>query len=335
MVRFNPKARLDTSRMNESGGGGGGGGGLGGGGGIGGSGIGLPHIGGGLGVIITIIIVVVKLYAGGGVSGITNQALDTHGTSIQAAGSYSADYSQCKTGADANSSIPCALVAIENSLYDYWSKQPDLAQRLQAKGTRFKPENSLVTFEGSVSTGGCGQATTDVGPFYCSGDGNIYLDEAFYTSVGQQLGIDPTGFVRAYVIAHEYGHHIQDLLGTINQVKTAKGPDSDSVKLELQADCYAGMWSSAAANTKDSAGVNIFDSITPQDISDAIKAAGEVGDDYIQKRVGNGVDQSQFTHGSSAQRMAWFNAGYHDSSGNLTACNTFGASNLDDPSTAS
>ncbi|GAB3868010.1 hypothetical protein GCM10028801_43240 [Nocardioides maradonensis] len=334
MVRFNPKARLDTSRMTEAGGGGGGGGRMGGGGGLGGSGIGLPHIGGGLGVVIAIVVILIKLYAGGGVGGVVNTSLAQHGTTVRAAGSYSADYAQCKTGADANSSIPCALVAIENSLYDYWSKQPSLAQKLSAEGARFQPEKSIVTFEGSVTTGGCGTATTDVGPFYCSGDKNIYLDEDFYNTVGQQLGIDPTGFVRAYVVAHEYGHHIQDLLGTISQVRTQKGPDSDSVRLELQADCYAGMWSNAASSTKDSAGVNIFDEINQQDISDAIKAAGEVGDDYIQKRVGGQVDQSQFTHGSSAQRMAWFQAGYQDTSGNLDACNTFGASNLDDPSTA-
>ncbi|HWU22982.1 MAG TPA: neutral zinc metallopeptidase [Nocardioides sp.] len=334
MVRFNPKARLDTSRMTEAGGGGGGGGRMGGGGGLGGSGIGLPHIGGGLGVVVAIVWILIQVLGNGGGGGVVNTSLSSHGTTVKAAGGYSADYAQCKTGADANSSIPCALVAVENSLYDYWSQQPSLAQRLSAAGTRFKPENALVTFEGSVSTGGCGTATTDVGPFYCSGDGNIYLDEDFYTTVGQQLGIDPTGFVRAYVIAHEYGHHIQDLLGTINQVRTQKGPDSDSVRLELQADCYAGMWSNAASSTKDSAGVNIFDEISQQDISEAIKAAGEVGDDYIQKRVGNGVDQSQFTHGSSAQREAWFQAGYRDSSGDLGACDTFDASNLDDPGTA-
>jgi predicted metalloprotease len=138
--------------------------------------------------------------------------------------------------------------------------------------------------------------------------------------------------VRAYVVAHEYGPHIQDLLGTIGQVRTQRGPDSDSVRLELQADCYAGMWANAASSTKDASGVNIFDSITQQDVQEAVKAAGEVGDDYIQKRMGGQVDQSQFTHGTSAQRMAWFGAGFQDRDGNLDACDTFSARNLDDPS---
>jgi predicted metalloprotease len=339
MVRFNPKARLDTSRMREAGGGGrgGGGGGLPGlPGGGGGGGIGLPHIGGGLGLIIAIAYVLFQVFASnGGGGGLGSQSLSPARLSTQ--GSYSADYSQCKTGDDANSSdpkvqIPCSLVAYENSLYDYWSKQPSLASALQQAGAKFAPENAIVTFEGSVSTNGCGQASTDVGPFYCSGDGNIYLDEAFYGTVAQQLGIDPTGFVRAYVVAHEYGHHIQDLLGTIGQVRTQKGPDSDSVRLELQADCYAGMWSHASSDTQDSAGVNIFAEINDQDIKEAITAAGEVGDDYIQKRMGGGVDQSQFTHGSSKQRMAWFQAGFQDSSDDLSACDTFSARNLDDPS---
>jgi hypothetical protein len=336
MVRFNPKARLDTSRMQEAGGGGGGGG-MGGGlpglpGGGGGGGIGLPHIGGGLGLLIAIAYILFQVFAGGGGGGgslgIPGQT-SLSAARMGAAQGTSADYSQCKTGDDANNSVDCALVAVENSLYSYWSNQQSLAQQVQ-----FKPENKVVTFEGQVTTRGCGTATTDVGPFYCSGDGNIYLDEAFYSTVASQLGIDangPTSFVRAYVIAHEYGHHIQDLLGTINQVRTQKGPDSDSVRLELQADCYAGMWANSAVNTKDADGNTFYSEITDQDIKDAITAAGEVGDDYIQKRMGGGVDQSQFTHGTSKQRMAWFQAGYQDSSADIGACDTFHAQNLDDP----
>ncbi|MCL2541481.1 MAG: neutral zinc metallopeptidase [Nocardioidaceae bacterium] len=328
MVRFNPKARLDTSRMREVGGGGGGRGG-----GIGGGGIGVPHIAGGGGVVGVIVVVVYVLIqvlgSSGGGSQLTSARLATQG-------GYSADYSQCRTGADANSSnprvqIPCSLVAYENSLYDYWSKQPDLARRLRAEGTSFSPEKAVVTFEGQVQTGGCGSATTDVGPFYCSGDGDIYLDEAFYSTVARQLGIDPTGFVRAYVVAHEYGHHIQDLLGTMSKVHTRQGPDSDSVRLELQADCYAGMWANAASDTKDSSGVDIFDSITRGDVQQAVTAAGEVGDDYIQKRMSGSVDQGSFTHGTSQQRMAWFSTGYGDTSGDLGRCDTFGARNLSDP----
>jgi len=329
MARFNPRARLDTSRMQEAGGGGGGGG-------FGGGGIGMPHIaGGGVGaIIIAVIIYAVQAWIGGG-GGVGSQSLSSARMGV-AQGGASADYSRCKTGDDANKSVDCALVAVENSLYDYWSQQPSLADALG--GRRFQPENKVVTFEGSVQTGGCGSATTDVGPFYCSGDGNIYLDEAFSTTVASQLGIDangPTSFVRAYVVAHEYGHHIQDLLGTINQVRTQQGPDSDSVRLERQADCYAGMWASAAANTKDSSGVNIYSSLTDQDIQDAIRAAGEVGDDYIQQRMGGSVDQSSFTHGTSKQREGWFQAGYRDSSGDLGVCDTFHAQNLSNPSSIS
>ncbi|WP_460851914.1 KPN_02809 family neutral zinc metallopeptidase [Nocardioides montaniterrae] len=332
MARFNPKARLDTSRMQNAGGGGGGGG-MGGGfpglPGGGGGGIGLPHIGGGLGLVVAIIWIAIQVFGGGGGAGVARSSLTQHGTTVSSQGGYSGDYAQCQTGQDANNSIECALVAVENSLYDYWSHQPSLAKKVQ-----FQPENKLVTFSGSVSTGGCGTATTDVGPFYCSGDGNIYLDENFYNSVAPQIGIDAgdaTSFVRAYVVAHEYGHHIQDLLGTINNVRTQKGPDSDSVRLELQADCYAGMWASAAVNTKDADGQALYSEITQDDIKAAIDAAGHVGDDYIEQKMGGSVDPNSFTHGTSKQRMAWFQTGYQDSSGDLGACDTFHAQNLDDP----
>jgi uncharacterized protein len=324
-MRFNSRARLDTSRTRDVGGGRGGGRP-----GLGGGGIGVPHVaGGGLGVIILAIVIYIVQAQLGGSGG---SALDA--SRLQSGGKAHIDYSVCKTGADANNNVNCALVAVENSLTDYWSQQPDLASRLQAAGSQFRPENDVVTFSGSVQTNGCGSATTDVGPFYCSGDGNIYLDEAFYSTVAKQLGIDPTGFVRAYVIAHEYGHHIQDLLGTMSRVHTSQGPTSDSVRLELQADCYAGMWARSAATTKDAQGVTLIEPLTRQDIQDAVTAAGDVGDDYIQRRMGGQVNSSQFTHGTSAERQAWFTAGYRDASGSLRACDTFSASDLSDPSTA-
>ena len=132
----------------------------------------------------------------------------------------------------------------------------------------------------------------------------------------------PSGaFVQPYVVAHEYGHHIQNVLGTMNQVKTQQGPNSDSVRLELQADCYAGMWAKNATTTHDSQGNVLIQDLTDQDIQEAIAAAKSVGDDKIQKETGNPVDSEHWTHGSSDARVHWFTVGFQN--GTLAACNTF------------
>ena len=174
--------------------------------------------------------------------------------------------SSCKTGEDANNSADCARVAVENSLYDYWSATlPDQSgTRVPARAGRSRPSPA------SIGTG-CGQATADVGPFYCPTDQTIYLDTTFFDDVlEQQLGGPSGDFVEPYVLAHEYGHHIQNLLGTMGQVKTQQGPTSDSVRLELQADCYAGMWAKSATTTDDAdrAGADLSRSPT-QDIQQA------------------------------------------------------------------
>ena len=129
-----------------------------------------------------------------------------------------------------------------------------------------------------------------------------------------------------YVLGHEYGHHIQDLLGTMGQVKTQQGPDSDAVRLELQADCYAGMWTHGALETTDDSGVRIFSSLDDADITEALDAAKTVGDDLIQKKTGGRVDPEGWTHGSSAQRQRWFRTGYAARS--MDECDTFGAEQL-------
>ena len=313
-MRFNSKARLDASRTRDVGGGGGSGGG----------GMSLPigKAGGGIGGLILAVIVyfVVTNLGGGGGAGDVLSGSAFSGGSVGLSG-QSFDYSTCKTGEDANNSDECALVAVENSLTDYWKTEPQVAPV-------FQPERAITVFHGSVSTDGCGDATTDVGPFYCSGDQTIYLDTAFYDTVFKQLGGNATPFVRAYVIAHEYGHHIQDLLGTMSKVKTQRGKTSDSVRLELQADCYAGMWAADATTVPDADGNVLIEDLTQQDIDQAITAAKEVGDDYIQRRTGGSVDPDQWTHGSSAEREHWFTAGMnaHD---DISACDTFSASSLD------
>jgi len=301
-MRFNPKARLDTSRMGDAGRGSGGGRS---------GGIPIPGgaAGGGIGTLVVVAIVVLaSLWLGGG--GDDSPAADT--------GRYE---SQCKSGEDANSSADCARVAIENSLYDYWS------EALPAQsGTAFEAERKIETFTDGISTG-CGSATADVGPFYCPTDRTIYLDTTFFDDVlEQQLGGPDGGFVEAYVLAHEYGHHIQNLLGTMGQVKTQQGPKSDAVRLELQADCYAGMWAKAASATEDTDGVTIFAELTDEDIQLAIEAATTVGDDRIQESSGGDVDPESWTHGSAKSRVAWFRTGYTE--GTLEACDTFAAGAL-------
>ena len=161
------------------------------------------------------------------------------------AGTDTGRYASCKTGADTVDNPDCVRVAVENSLYNYWSEALP-----EQSDVRFQPE-AMQTFTGGTSTG-CGNATAEVGPFYCPADATIYLDTTFFEQVLQQQLDGPSGaFVEPYVLAHEFGHHIQNLLGTMGQVRTQQGPNSDAVRLELQADCYAGMWAKNATSTDD------------------------------------------------------------------------------------
>jgi predicted metalloprotease len=323
-MRFNPKARLDTSRMRDGGRGGGGmGGGLGG----GGARIPLPggtKAGGGVGFLV-IVVVIVLLKACGGIDltgAVTGGAASGYTTSRFTGDS--AAYAGCTTGQDANDHPDtCGVVAVENSLVDYWGNA--LAQ--QSPNARFRPEAAIVTFSGST-TSGCGQASSGMGPFYCPTDQTIYFDPSFFHDILQQQLNGPSGaFVEPYVIAHEFGHHIQNLLGTMRKVKTQQGPNSDSVRLELQADCYAGMWTRSATQTEDSQGNVLIQDLSDQDIQDAIAAAKSVGDDTIQKETTGQVNPEQWTHGSSAARVHWFQVGYQN--GTLDACNTFNGQNVE------
>jgi hypothetical protein len=313
VVRFNPKARLDTSRMRDAGSGGGGGG-LG--GGLGGGGMRLPIPGGkgGAGSIVVLLVIVVAGYFLG-INPLGGGATVYSPARLSDAQQGTDRYADCQTGDDANNSPDCARVAVENSLTSFWSHELD---------SRFHPEKAMVTFTGSVDTG-CGAASSAVGPFYCPTDESIYLDVNFFRDVLQkQLG-GPTGqFVEYYVLAHEYGHHISNLLGFMGKVRSQQtGPQSDGVRLELQADCYAGLWAQHATTTEDASGEKLLLDLTQEDIDQAIEAAKSVGDDYIQKRSGGRVDQEAWTHGSSEQRKRWFMVGYDK--GTVDACDTFSA----------
>jgi predicted metalloprotease len=268
--------------------------------------------GGGIGGILIIVLFIVLTQC---VGGNTDTLPDTGMDTSRMAGTDTGRYAHCKTGADAERSTDCARVAVENSLYNFWSQAlPDQA------GVRFQDE-SMQTFSGATSTG-CGDATSDVGPFYCPVDQTIYLDTTFFADVLQQQLNGPSGaFVEPYVIAHEYGHHIQNLMGTMGRVQTQKGPNSDSVRLELQADCYAGIWAKNATSTDTAEGEPLIVGLTDQDIQQAIEAAKAVGDDRIQQQTTGRVSQEQWTHGSAAARVRWFQTGY--TKGTLEACDTF------------
>jgi predicted metalloprotease len=179
----------------------------------------------------------------------------------------------------------------------------------------------LILFSGSVGTG-CGNATSAVGPFYCPPDQTVYIDTAFFEQLQSQFGATGQSLAQMYIVAHEWGHHIQNITGTMNGLDLQDaGPTSDGVRLELQADCYAGAWVAASSDTEDSSGIALLKEPTDAEIADALNAAEVVGDDYIQENLGSGqVNPETWTHGSSDQRQAWFRTGFTQGVG---ACDTF------------
>jgi uncharacterized protein len=194
-------------------------------------------------------------------------------------------------------------------------------QIFQKSGSRYE-EPKLVLFTGQVASA-CGYAQAAMGPFYCPGDHKLYLDMSFFNDLAHRHNA-PGDFAQAYVLAHEVGHHVQNLLGIANQVQAAQqrgGREQGNqlqVRIELQADCFAGVWANHA---------NQFRKILePGDLEEAMAAAGGVGDDRIQKQSQGYVVPESFTHGSSEQRMRWFNIGAK--TGDLTQCDTFKANNL-------
>ncbi|HXH69458.1 MAG TPA: neutral zinc metallopeptidase [Pyrinomonadaceae bacterium] len=171
-------------------------------------------------------------------------------------------------------------------------------------------EPKLVLFENQTSSA-CGYASSATGPFYCPGDNKLYLDFGFFRELKTRFGASGD-FAQAYVIAHEVGHHVQNLLGTMDKVNAAGNSNQLSVRLELQADCYAGVW----ANYVQKKGL-----LEAGDVEEAMKAASSVGDDSIQKQAQGYVVPESFTHGSAQQRMSWFNKGFQ--SGDMRQCDTF------------
>jgi len=266
-------------------------------------------IGGGLGGLV---IVVIALLLGIDPSAVVPEQGQI-GTGVEAPG-Y--DLSHCKTGADANKYVECRVVATTNSVDGVW-------QQLLPGYT--PPHTTL--FHGQVQTG-CGPADTSVGPFYCPVDKTAYFDTDFFQVLVDQFGSSGGPLAQEYVVAHEYGHHVQDLQGTIGRAQQGvQGAQGNSVRTELQADCYAGIWAHYAAVTKQpGTDVTYLEPLSDKDIADALSAASSVGDDRIQKEATGGINPEQWTHGSSAERQKWFTVGYQ--TGDIKRCDTFATDNL-------
>jgi len=314
-MEFNERSRLDTSQVEDLRGSGGGlggfrprwGGGMGGGGMRGG---GIAVGGGGLGLLVLLALVLLTggSILGGGSAAPTDQLSRPQNGGSQTSGG---NLAQCQTGADANAREDCRIVGYVNSIQGYWQAE------FSARGRQYQVAKTRF-YSDAIQTG-CGDASAEVGPFYCPEDTYVYIDLGFFDELRTRFGAQGGPFAEAYVMAHEYGHHVQDLLGILAQHSGGQpGSQGESVRLELQADCLAGVWGKHATET------GYLQNLTDRDIADGLDAASAVGDDRIQKEMQGRVNPETWTHGSSAQRQHWFGVGYQQ--GNLDACDTFRAS---------
>jgi predicted metalloprotease len=227
------------------------------------------------------------------------------------------------TAEQANTDRNCRLSATVYALDAYWGSELP-----KEEGVEYIPPG-VVSFDAAVTTG-CGNATSATGPFYCPADQTIYVDVSFYDLLTSQFGASGGPLAEEYVVAHEMGHHIENQIGILNQAGSDEGATSDSVKIELMADCLAGMWAGNAATTVNpDTGQPFLEPITQDQLRQALDAAAAVGDDHIQQSQAGYVNPESFTHGTSDQRVYWFTVGYEYKS--VTSCNTFKASSLDPP----
>ena len=299
-MRFDDDSQLDTSQVQDTRGRGGG----------------FPRsggvaIGGGAGILGVVVFILLQLLGGGTSSGVL-PGID------QVQGSGSNLKEECKTGADANAKQDCRVVAVVNSVQEFW------AAEFQRRNAQYQLAPTQL-FSGATQTG-CGAASADVGPFYCPPDRTVYIDLSFYQELQTKFGAKGGPFAQAYVLAHEYGHHVQDLAGTMDKVGGSRsGAQSGSVRLELQADCYAGLWANhATTEPGPDGGDPLVERITDEDIADGLNAAAAIGDDTLQEKFQGQINPDSFTHGTSAQRQKWFETGYR--TGDLAQCDTFSGS---------
>jgi len=265
---------------------------------------GIALAGGGITGIGALAVLLLGLFTGGDFSSLLGPLAGAGG------GGQESEVANCETGADANASDDCRLAAASLNLDQYWQQN--------LEGYR-APQ--LIIVDQSTSTA-CGTASNATGPFYCPPEETVYVDPTFFAILRDQFDATAGPLAQLYVLAHEYGHHVQNIGGVMESYPdNGSGPDSNGVRTELQADCFAGAWVADAEEQVDENGVPFLQKPTETQIRDALDAAASVGDDHIQRESGAPVNESAFTHGSSEQRQHWFQVGYQ---GGYQACDTFG-----------
>jgi predicted metalloprotease len=289
---FNDQSRLDPSQVEDRRGRG--------------AGAKVAIGGGGIGLVIMVVALLL------GVDPSSLGSLVAAPTSIVTGGSDSASSleQQCQTGADANARTDCRMVGFVNSIQSFWTDE------LTRRGSSYTPAK-LVLFTGSTDAA-CGYASAAVGPFYCPSDQQVYLDVSFFDELRTRFGAQGGAFAEAYVLAHEYGHHVQNLTGALEASANTgdTGPTSAAVQTELQADCLAGVWAYHATET------GYLTKVTDAEIAQSLDAAAAVGDDRIQQETQGSVSPESWTHGSSEQRQMALKDGLQ--SGDMDTCTTPG-----------
>jgi predicted metalloprotease len=266
---------------------------------------GLAVGGGGIGLGVLVIYLLFSMLTGGGGLG---QLAPLEDQQVGQGDNPGVVSEECRTGADANERQDCFIVGVVNSTQEFWNGVFERSnEQYQYADTVF--------FTDQVQTA-CGGATSQVGPFYCPGDQLVYIDLGFFDELQSRFGAGEAPFAQAYVIAHEYGHHVQNLTGDLDRIGSDRqGPESRAVRAELQADCYAGVWAANAVET------GLIEQLTQDDINAGLDAAAAIGDDRIQEQTQGQVNPETWTHGSSEQRRRWFSRGYEE--GRPAACDTW------------
>lgn len=298
-MSFNDDVRLDTSQV-ESGGSGGAPGGI--------------AVGGGIGGIIMLIIALIFGINPSNLPGTGGSTTGSGQEQVDGTTTRGAEFDKCATGADANKDAQCRVIGTVNSVNAFWTAElPRYQKKWQITLTRI--------YEGSTQSA-CGTASNQVGPFYCPLDQRVYIDAGFFAILTQQFGADDGALAQEYVVAHEYGHALQDQLGLLGEAqKDPQGANSGGVRVELMADCLAGVWAKNASTTNGPDGKPFLKALTDADIKSALSAASAVGDDRIQEKTQGQVTPETWTHGSAEARQRWFLQGY--TKADINQCNTF------------